>query len=164
MTATSSEIIMNSLTDTLSKFDMLSHFTDKMRFLCDLSLDEEDLQLILELVPLVYKNYLQILGKEKIKSLGYQKSKLEFEYERLKLNQVGKITLEMELIRTFEVGKKYGYKFIKSELEKLYSNCNISSTAKATDLEKYFNVKIVKVNDPDNPGKRINGYEILSLK
>ena len=164
MTATSSEIIMNSLTDTLSKFDMLSHFTDKMRFLCDLSLDEEDLQLILELVPLVYKNYLQILGKEKIKSLGYQKSKLEFEYERLKLNQAGKITLEMELIRTFEVGKKYGYKFIKSELEKLYSNCNISSTAKATDLEKYFNVKIVKVNDPDNPGKRINGYEILSLK
>ena len=31
-------------------------------------------------------------------------------------------------------------------------------------MEKYFNVKIVKVNDPDNPRKRINGYEILSLK
>ena len=51
---------------------------------------------------------------------------------------------------------------IKGILQKVYVENNIKSIATATDLERWYELKSVKVNRPD--GTRINGYEILKRK
>lgn len=73
--------IENNITEFLAKFDSLNFFTDKMKALCESGLTSHEISTILELIPIDYKNFYITLGKEKIRSLSYQKSKLKLEYE-----------------------------------------------------------------------------------
>ena len=61
----------------------------------------------------------------------------------------------------FKIGHKYTRKNVKERFSELYSIYSINKTPKATDIENYFNVKecLIPID-----GKRISGYEILSLK
>ena len=57
---------------------------------------------------------------------------------------------------------KISLKDIKEIVSRLYTVNGITKTPKATDLEDYFNIRKCTINLKD--GKRINGYEIISLK
>ena len=52
---------------------------------------------------------------------------------------------------------------IKEILTDAYRDAGYNSTAKATDIIPYFNLKECDMTDKDT-GKRLHGYYILSLK
>ena len=147
----------NNLEDFLYKFNEFRFFTDKMRLLC-----ESNISNVLEVVPIEYKNYYITLGPEKIKSLSYQKSKLEEEYNKLKNNQDTIFDFINELIVLFPLNSRVSYIEIKKSLSDLYTKIGLIKSPKATDLLEYFEVKKIKITIDD--GKRVDGYEILSIK
>jgi hypothetical protein len=63
----------------------------------------------------------------------------------------------------FEEGKRYSLKKLKEQLGHLYKSLGISTTPKATDIDKWFNTKKVVIIDPVTK-KRDKGYELISRK
>ena len=148
----------NRIDEFLHEFTDLRFFTDKMRLFCEC----QEAFNVLELVPIEYKNYYITLGPEKIKSLSYQKSKLEEEYGNLKNNQEVKDDFVNELFDMFPLNSRISYLEIKKLLSGFYSKIGLIKTPKATDLLDYFEVKKIKITTED--GKRVDGYEILKRK
>lgn len=158
----------SSLTSTeavkfLIKFDSYTQFTDKMKLLCESVLSDEEINSILNLIPIDYKNYYTVLGPNRIKSLSYQRSKLKIEYNKLKGDQSNSSKLTEIIISTFIVGNRYTKVFIKQKLTEIYNTLGIHSSPKAVDLENYFEVKKVQITNKDT-GKKDHGYEIISKK
>ena len=149
----------------LNNFNKLIHFTDKMKYLCEfgINLDNDTLSFILGQIKIDYGNYYTILGPEKIKSLSYQKSKLDIEYSKLVNNQEHSSVLIEELKSVFLLNKKYSLSMIKNTLGIIYSSLGILTTPKASDLEKYFEVKLVYMTDKETK-KREKGYLIIKVK
>lgn len=157
------EICLDSVGEFLIKFDNFSFFTDKMRLLCESDLTLDEINSVLELIPIDYKNYYITLGKEKIRSLSYQKSKLNLEYEKQKSFQRKTDTLLNSIYSTFLVGNRYSNTFIKENLGEIYNNLDIQSSPKATDIENYFEVKKVQIINRET-GKKDRAYELLKIK
>lgn len=63
----------------------------------------------------------------------------------------------------FKEGKRYDLKGLKERLAHLYKSLGISTTPKATDINKWFNTKKVVIIDPLTK-KRDNGLELISRK
>jgi len=145
----------------ISEFDKDKDFVRRMKLLCDIyfqyptfysSYANSPLQCI---IPIEYQNYINLLGFERIRALGYQESEI-LEYIR---NQERLKTVSFQSL--FQVSQKYSTKQIKSMLADFYTANNISKTPKASDLEDYFILKTCKVKIND---KWENGFEIVSLK
>lgn len=165
ITETNSQLMSDIVNEVLNSFDNFSMFTEKMKYLCDVSqkLSSFDLDLVFSQVPLIYKNYFNSLGAEKIRSLGYQKSRLESEYMKVKVTNA-EINFLIEVRSLYKVGERIPLGEIKSKLQQLYDAYGLISTAKAKDIEKYYNVQIIRFPKDPITGKRDQGYEILSLK
>ena len=157
----------NNFTDEaenfLRKFEESPYFTDKMRLLCESSFIGRDLDDILNCVPMIFKNYYITLGPDKIRNLQYKNSVLSAEYERIKNNQQNSSNLEELIYSVFQVGGKYLKSDIKNILADIYNKSEIKLTAKATDLEKYFEVRAGKITNKET-SKRDHYYEILKKK
>ena len=132
-----------------------------MKYLCTLDLSAEDWSKLEKRIPIEFRNYFNILGKERIKSLSYQKSKLEAEYERVKANKETQITLEDLIYSSFIPGERYSKAWIKSKLGEIYNTVGYKLTPKATDLERYFKIKAVNYMDKVSK-KKENGYSIIN--
>lgn len=61
----------------------------------------------------------------------------------------------------FRVGGRYSRDSVKKKLQKLYKLIGLDVTAKATDLERYFELKITNIGTKDIP---VSGFKILDLK
>lgn len=147
----------------ITKFEEVPYFTDKMKLLCESGFTGRDLDDILNCIPMIFKNYYITLGKDRILSIGCQKSKLDLEYERIKNNQQNNSSLEELIYSIFQVGEKYLKSDIKNMLSDIYNKSEIKATAKASDLENYFETKNYQITNKLT-GKRDNGYEILRKK
>lgn len=154
---------LDSIQKFLVKFDSLNFFTDKMRLLCESNLTLGEINSVLELIPIDYKNYYITLGKDRVRSLSYQKSKLKLEYEKQKSFQRKTDTLLNSIYSTFLVGNRYSNSFIKEKLGEIYNNLDIQSSPKATDIENYFYVKKVQIINRET-GKKDRAYELLKIK
>ncbi len=150
-------------TEFLVQFDSYTQFTDKMKLLCDYRFEGEDLRAALESIPIIYSNYYTILGPDIIRSLSYQKSKLEREYSSLINNQGHKESLLDLLMMTFIVGERYPLVFIKNSLREIYNKLELNLSPKASDLINYFDVKKVIIINKET-GKKDHGYEIIKIK
>ena len=157
----------NNFTDEvenfLRQFESFGQFTDKMKFLCESGFIGRDLDDILNCVPMIFKNYYITLGPDKIRNLQYKNSVLSAEYERIKNNQQNSSNLEELIYSVFQIGEKYLKSDIKNMLSDIYNKSEIKLTAKATDLEKYFEVRAGKITNKIT-GKRDHYYEILKKK
>lgn len=152
---------VNSILDMINKE---SYYNGKMKSLCMFKEKGEDiLKFVLQRVSVDIFFYYTILGPEKIKSLSYQKSNLENEYLRLVGNQENKSSLLDLLFDTFKVGNKYTLSMIKDSLKDIYAKSGIDCHPKASDLEKYFELKKVLITNKET-GKRDSAYEILKIK
>lgn len=142
------------ITTFLEDFNILSDFPSKMKFLCEAKLNNNERLIILDQIPLTYKNYYLTLGPERCKARSYNKTRIEQEYKdsMFDIHQ-----LVNEIYSIFKVGSRHTKANIKSALADLYSNLGYNKTPKASDLEEYFEMKLCKVG-PDN------GFEILSKK
>jgi hypothetical protein len=103
------------------------------------------------IIPLEYQNYINLLGFERIRALGYYESALK-----------GEITVcnrgYSNITSLFSIGSKYSTKQIKEMLREFYTNNNINKTPKATDLLDYFDLKPCQFMEN---GKKVNGFVIL---
>lgn len=156
------QIYSKPVQEFLSKFNSCSRFTDKMKLLCDADFAEGELGAVLDSIPITFKNYYLTLGPKKIRNLQYKNSILLSEYEKIKNNQDNSNQLLEKLYRDFSIKNRYTRVEIKEKLGKLYNECNIHLSPKASDLERYFNIKEVLI--PDSSGKKSRGYELISKK
>lgn len=63
-----------------------------------------------------------------------------------------------EITNSFVIGERYSKRYIKDTLAEIYRRCHINKTAKAIDLQEYFNLEEVKISLGLN--KRTNGFLI----
>lgn len=154
----------NIIDSNLCEFNHLSLFTSKMKYLCELDLSEAQMSLFLDQIPLIYKNYYNLLGKDKIKSLGYRKDRLEAECEGMKNSFKSRNEVLEDIQSLYPIGTRVLVSKVKADLQEIYDRYSLGKVAKAKDLEKYYDVQQIRF--PKNPetGKRDLGYEILSLK
>ena len=132
-----------------------------MKFLCSANLSKKALDIVLnQVVQVDYSMYYLVLGPEKIKSLSYQKSKLEKEYNRVSTGE--NINLKDQLYNVFPIGRRLSLLDAKLDLKDIYNVLNLVKSPKASDLEDYFEVKKTKVKNSE--GKFVDGYEILKKK
>ena len=154
----------NSIIDIVDEFNSLTLFPDKMKLLCDIKdLSVNEINSVLDLVPIVYKNYYLTLGKDKIKALRYKKNLLERGYNRILNNQSKADDLKELIYKTIEIGNRYTRQALKTIVSDIYKKSGIESTPKSTILNEYFEIKKVLITNKTT-GIRENGYEILSKK
>ena len=142
----------------INKFNnKLTQFSQKMKYLCEF-IEATKLDVVLESVPLTYKNYYNSIGPDRCKAFRYHKSELEKE---LALQKFEVNNMIPEIHNTFKVGEIYSLADIKEKLKQIYSTNNYNKTAKATDIEFYFDISDCsrKVE-----GKKIKCYKILNKK
>ena len=145
----------------VKEFDKDNDFIRRMKFLCDINdqypgffqaYSSSPLQCI---IPINYQNYINLLGFEKIRALGYYESAIITYIQSQQNLQNSSIT------SLFNVGDKYTKKQIKEMLAGFYTLNNISKTPKATDLEDYYILKTIKLKVGD---KWEHGFEIIKLR
>ena len=139
-------------------------FESKMKSVCEFLLNPKYYGSIhvsdLYWLPLNQRNYILLLGPEKLRSLSYIEAAIKRELENNLISEGS--DLRNLLLEDFTVGERYPLKEIKTKLSEHYLKLGLMKTAKASDLEDYFNVKKCTIYPKD--GKKTNGYEILSLK
>ena len=164
--APSYDVQVDTLNEALATFDSLKTFMDKMKFICTDGFGNFEHEVILSLlqsVDVVFLNYYQTIGPERIMALYYHKNKVKEEYERLKSNQVGESELRTIILDTFKVGGRYTLKYIKTKLEEIYSKINYKTKAKASNLSEFFDLKRCLIMNVETK-QREDGFEILSIK
>lgn len=154
----------------VSKF-MESYFSyntrfEKMKILCEYGLSRDAVNIVLAQIPDSdeIKSYYLSLGPQKLKSLSYDITRIR--------RAMGIITfspdlLKQEIYSNFNEGEKYTLSNLKNKLSSIYSSINYSSTPKANDIEKWFEIKGIVVYEKDqSTGKRkqIRGYELIKSK
>lgn len=106
-------------------------------------------------IPQKYKEYYNILGGDKIKSLSYTEAKIKQEIRCL--NSIE--TIREKVRECVKPGDKYSNADVKSLLGHVYSTLNLKLTPKATNIKALVPAKEIRFIDKD--GIRKNGYEIL---
>ena len=146
----------------MNEFNAQQTFENKMKTLCKLFLDDRVRGRLsisdISGIPKDYKNYLNYLGPERIRAIGYREIMLKREIA----NILGDDSIRKELVKLFEVGKRYLLRDIKDILREVYKSLGLTKTPKASDLENYFEFKEVIFYNSDTK-KRDRGYEIIKL-
>ena len=166
-----SGFINSGISEFIQEFNSLSGFHDKMRALCESSFNENERMMILEQVPLLYKNMYLIFGPVRLKAKSYNITNLRRELLPVEEVVEVKTPLEIEqenrvrskIYNTFEIGHRYLLSDIKNKLGDIYKDLDYKCSPKASDLEVYFDLG--KIRFPkDLSGRRSPGYEILKKK
>ena len=143
-----------------ANYEVLPTLYDKLRYLCEFqfSSEESKINILSSITEKHFKEYYEALGPEGCKSLSYNITRIN---RKLNIRSFNRAELFLGLQRTFEIGKRYSNKEIKSLLKDLYTISNYEATPKASDLQDYFEIKPVKV---DEGNKKVHGLEILGYK
>ena len=142
----------------MKQFEGLSQFTEKMKYLCECGLSEDEISSILDQLPTLYKTAYLVAGPVKCKALKYQKGEIVKYVDSQKLTKSDLIT---EIYNSFVVGNIYSKKDIKEQLGVIYDSFKLNKTPKATDLGEYFELKECK-KQIDNI--RIECFKIIKRK
>ena len=138
-------------------------FYKKMRMYCefmDIHCGDKEVERILKnkIKDPRFNKYYRFYGTKGCKARQYKEKSLE-----LGMINVSKTPdLSSAIYTKFKPGDKLSKKEIKSILQGIHNSLDITSIAKATDLEKYFNLSRVTISDPVTK-KRIEGYLLKSL-
>lgn len=108
----------------------------------------------------LHKEYVDVLGIDRIKSLGSNKTKLTNAYNLAIKFSDNNLEIKSRL-SSLRVGGKYTSNDIVNLLQKCYDDLGINRKAISNDIKNYFIVtKTQVVSDAD--GKRKQGYKIVS--
>ena len=112
-------------------------------------------------IPKNFHLYYTFIGSSKIRSVSYQEAPLKDIVNDAKKKYGGPLIEEIN--NTFFVGDRIPLQEIKNKLLNIYQKLNISSKAKAVDIQTFFEVKDISFKEKGT-GKRIKGYVLLSKK
>ena len=149
----------NHIKEFLKRFEECTVFSEKLKMLCEESFTESELDVVLDQIPISYKNYYDTLGVSRCKSLRYRKCDLEKELS-VQVQTFEDNNLGSEIYQEFIPDQKYSLKEVKEKLKKIYDKYNYKKSPKATDILNYFSIKKIKILD-DSCGKRVDGFQIL---
>lgn len=108
----------------------------------------------------VYKNFVGVLGIDRIKSIGMNKTKLTKAYTLT--NNLNKSFSEIKSrLSGLRIGKRYTSSEIVKVLQECYDDLGIDRKAVSSDIKNYFVVSKVQVTSGVD-GKRKQGYKIIS--
>ena len=138
----------------LKQFELETRFTKKLEMLCENKLTKEELSVILDQIPNEFKTYYTVLGPEMCKLRKYQKGEVDKELECQKDSGFNQNTLSNKIYQEFKEGEVYTNKDAKEKLGKIYESLGYNKTPKATDLEKYFELKRARI-------KQQEGFKII---
>ena len=132
------------LVEFIEKFNKLPGFYDKMKFLCEagVNLGTEEINVVLDQIPLTYKKYYIGIGPERCRARGYSLTGIKKEYDNLFVDDCSVVN---DIYNCFQEGSTYTKKEIKEKLSEIYSKQGLSKNPKATDLEEYFEIKACQV-------------------
>lgn len=119
----------------------------------------QNIKIFHTIIPLDYQCYMNLLGPERIKANGYIEVDIRNEMDSV----LSVDNIKAELLMKFNTNQKYSTKFIKTSLIEIYQKLNLKKTAKASDLENWFELKSCKILNTETK-KWENGFEILSVK
>jgi hypothetical protein len=161
----SDDIINQRVSEFLEQYQKLGTFKAKLKMLCEYGFNDQVIGVVLDQIGEHdnIKSYYISLGPERLKALGYDRYKIE--------KELGIVTFSYELLEStiyneFKVGDKLTLSGIKDRLGYLYSSINYTAVPKATDLEKFFEVRPIVIYEKKDNGsrKQIKGYELLKKK
>lgn len=142
----------------LNNYDGMKSNKDKLRYLCEqYQLPEFDV-ILSNISTKRFKEYIDVLGVDVCKSVGY---KIEELNKKLDIRSFNKNKIRDKVFELFEVGKSYSKASIKATLSDLYKGLGYKATAKASDLGEYLEIKPCLLLEGD---KRVHGFKILSRK
>lgn len=144
-------------------FNNLSTFYDKMKALCESPFNNLERSIILEQIPITFKNYYNLLGPITLKACGYNITNIRKKLEINQSNDENFSNLSKLIDSTFITGGKYLLSDVKIKLKELYDKSNYLASPKATDIENYFEVRKFQSTNKET-GKRDYYYEILKKK
>lgn len=159
------DIINQRVSEFLEQYQKLGTFKAKLRYLCEFGFNDNVISIVLDQIGEHdnIKSYYTALGPQKLRALGYDRYKIE--------KELGIVTFSYELLEStiyneFKVGDKLTLSGIKDRLGYLYSSINYTAVPKATDLEKFFEVRPIVIYEKKDNGsrKQIKGYELLKKK
>lgn len=104
----------------------------------------------------VIKEAFEVLGKDKIKKLGYRQDRLEIEVDFYNTTTQDKLLKSFKTL--FVPGQIYTAVEVKTKIKEVYAEAQINKAAKATDLSNYLDIQI-KTKRID--GKAVKVVEIL---
>lgn len=108
----------------------------------------------------MHKQFVEVLGVDKIKSIGLHKTKLTNAYNlAVKFNE-NNLTIR-SLLKGLRVGGKYTSAVITNTLQEAYDQVGINRKAVSNDIKNYFTVEKTQVVNPED-GKRKQGFKLLS--
>ena len=159
-TLSSDDIINQKVSEFLREYQKLGTFKSKLKYLCEYGFSDEVAGIVLYQIGEHdnIKSYYISLGSQKLRALGYDKYKIE--------KELGIVTFSYELLESsiyseFKVGDKLTLSSIKDRLDYLYKSISYTATPKATDLEKFFEIKNSSIYED---GKKIKCYTLLKKK
>ena len=147
-----------------NKFYKTGLFHEKLRMYCefmDLHKGNKEVSdaLYYKIKNPDFRKYYNFYGTSGCSAKKYQKGILELGM----IDTSKESELSKSIHNKFKADYRYTLKEIKSILQDLYRDLGITSTAKASDLGKYFDLIRVKFTDPVTK-KRIEGYLLKTTK
>lgn len=158
-----SEKVSSGVSSFISQFNSLVGFPAKMRFLCESDLSKEEISVILDQIPLQYKNFYLGLGPDRCKACGYNVTRLNKELSDVVVEQTDLDKLSDMIYKRFKVGEKYTKVEIKDAIRGIYNSIGYNRPPKANDIELYFEVAGCRVPNKTT-GKRDAGFKLLKKK
>lgn len=137
-------------------YEKYTKVSDKLKYLCEYQ-DKDLIDLVLRQLSDSdkVKEMYTVIGPERCKADGYNITDLN--------KSLGVVSFSPEILCKaiyfqFHEGDRYSLKDIKSLLTQIYSTISFKKTPKASDLESFFEIKIVNMKVE---GKRVKGYELI---
>lgn len=154
-------VLVNELVSTIENTPW---FQNRLKLFCEFCEANFNNEEIKNLIYNRFKGYDLLayythFGPSVCRSVSY----IEASLKKLLNDQIASENLIQYLLINFKFGEKYTLKSIKSTLKDIYANLGITRTPKATDLEDYFVVKLIRVLDPQTK-KQSKGYQIISIR
>lgn len=126
------------------------------------SIEDEDVGTteMIEQKSHIHKEYVDVLGVERIKSLGMNKTKLTHAYNLAIKFSDNNLEIKSRL-SGLRIGKRYTSSEIVKVLQECYDDLGIDRKAVSSDIKNYFVVSKVQVTS-EVDGKRKQGFKIIS--
>lgn len=150
----------NSIQEFIKEFENQPNLKEKIKFICTNNSINNELKLYaLDQIDIIFKNIYETVGPEKCRALSYNYSDIKKELNNIINFSLCKIDVEIK--SKFKIGDCISLSDTKRIIQNLYDNYNIDKIAKASEIERFFVTKRIKIKD-DN-GKFVHGYKILGL-
>ena len=141
--------------EILNEIDSRTVLSEKLRYLCEIEISEDIREIVENQMDERIRGFLS-LGKDKLKAAGYNTYKLDKALETLDSTQL--INLIMD---SFHEGDRMSRAEVKTQLKNIYISCGVKKSAKAVDLQEWFEIEEISFR---KNGKVIRGIEIIKKK